>query len=199
MRCPRLWIPAIVILPVAVIIIVWISFSPGQWESLLLSLSREMEGSPPPVFHISSPEGEVLLFTEVREGPYLAVFWSPGCSYCHRMLAFMAEWERRNDRALPLILVSFVGDDSLNRTHLPESPGAWGSYSFSESSGESDALRKSPSLQIIPTAWAVGEDGIIIRELHGFNILAVNRMLKRLSGIRKSQFWFLVWMADRPE
>jgi thiol-disulfide isomerase/thioredoxin/uncharacterized membrane protein YphA (DoxX/SURF4 family) len=68
-------------------------------------------GTPAPLFSLPDLNGKPVSLTDFRGSPTLVLFWSPGCSFCKKMLADLKAWEAKPPLGAPKLLL--VSDETV--------------------------------------------------------------------------------------
>lgn len=70
-------------------------------------LRKSLLGTPAPLFRLPNVNGDLVDLIDFRGQDVILIFWSPGCSFCQRMLADLKSWESASSAdALQLVIVS---------------------------------------------------------------------------------------------
>ena len=105
----------------------------------------------------------VSLRAAASGAPYLLLFWSPSCGFCHSMLEDVQALERRDD--LPPLLLVATGDTESNRAQALQSrilldPGFAGTGEALGVQGTPSALRLDADGRVV-SRMAVGVDQVL--------------------------------------
>jgi peroxiredoxin/uncharacterized membrane protein YphA (DoxX/SURF4 family) len=78
-------------------------------------------GAEAPEFSLPDLDGKPVNLQKFRGKKTLLVFWGTGCGYCQTMLPDLQKWEREQNRAAEMVLIS-RGDPEENRKQELNSP-----------------------------------------------------------------------------